>query len=129
MKTPKLETQGNEKRSSGKQGRRKFPFSSREIARPEDRPKVARKKLQRRQCRLHVELMEVESQLAEIKEKIKNMKESLSVVKIEANQSEAQLELLIRTRNKLITRRNKLIDKLLEMKTIETFLMHELGFL
>ncbi|XVE62619.1 hypothetical protein DITRI_Ditri06bG0132800 [Diplodiscus trichospermus] len=121
MEAPKLEMeQGVGERSSGKQGRTNFPFSSWKIARPGDKPKIVGKKMQRHQCRLQVELMELESRLAKMKGEIRDSYESLLAAKIEANQSEAKLE-------QLITIRNTLKDNLLEMKATEAFLMHELG--
>ncbi|XVE62616.1 hypothetical protein DITRI_Ditri06bG0132400 [Diplodiscus trichospermus] len=107
--------------SSRKQSRKKFPFSSRKIANPGGRTKVAvAKKLQRRQCRLQVE--EMETQLAKMKEDIRDWNEFLFAAKIEASKTEANLE-------SIIAARDELINNLLEMKAIETFLMHNLGIL
>ena len=83
-------------------------------------PKVVGKKPQRCQFRLQVELMKTE--LAKMKGEIMDSSESLMAAKIEANQTEAQLELLITTRNEMM-------GNLLEMKATEAFLMHQLGFL
>ncbi|XVE62622.1 hypothetical protein DITRI_Ditri06bG0133300 [Diplodiscus trichospermus] len=121
MRTPKLEMkQVAEERSFGKQGRTKFPFSSREIARPGGRTRVVGKKLQRCQCRIQVELMELESQLVKMEGEMRDSYESLFAAKIEVNQSEVKLE-------QLITTRNMLKDNLLKMRATEAFLMHELG--
>ncbi|XVE62623.1 hypothetical protein DITRI_Ditri06bG0133400 [Diplodiscus trichospermus] len=103
--------------SSGKQGRKRFPFSSRKIASPGGGPKVVGKKLQRRQWRHQVEQME--NQLAKMKEEIRDWNKSLLAAKKEG---EAKLELMIATRNELM-------DNLLEMKVTEAFLMHYIGIL
>ena len=79
--------------------------------------KVVGKKAQRCQCRLQVELMKTE--LAKMKGEIRDSSEWLLAAKIEANQTEAQLELLI-------TIRNETMDNLLEMNATEAFLMHQL---
>ncbi|XVE62617.1 hypothetical protein DITRI_Ditri06bG0132500 [Diplodiscus trichospermus] len=122
MKTPKLEMKkGAGKRSSSrKKGRKNFPFSSSEIGSPGGRPKVVGKKLQRRQCKLQVELMETE--LAKMKGEIRDWNESLLAAEIEASKAEAELELMIATRNELM-------DNLMEMKATEDFLMHNMGIL
>ncbi|XWS58482.1 hypothetical protein CRYUN_Cryun08bG0038000 [Craigia yunnanensis] len=120
MKTPKLMEQRAGKRSPGKQGRKKFPFSSREIANPRSSLKVVGKKPLRCQSRLQLELMKTE--LVKMKGQIMDSSESLLAAKIEADQTEAKLELLITTRNEMM-------DNLLEMKATEAFLMLLLGFL
>ncbi|XVF06541.1 hypothetical protein REPUB_Repub06bG0057900 [Reevesia pubescens] len=94
------------KRSYGKlkQGRKKFPFSSRKIATLGNTSKLS--------------LMKAE--LAKMKVEMRNSAESLMASKIEANQTEAKFK-------RLITTRNELMDNLLEMKAIEAFLMLKLG--
>ncbi|XP_022718960.1 uncharacterized protein LOC111277077 isoform X1 [Durio zibethinus] len=106
------------KRSYRKQGRKKFP--SRESTSPGCRAKVVGKKLHRCQSRLQVVLMQTE--LAKTKVELSESAESLLAAKIEANQAEAKIELLM-------TRRNELMDNFLEMKEAEAFLMLKLGFL
>ncbi|XP_017976133.1 PREDICTED: uncharacterized protein LOC18599918 [Theobroma cacao] len=115
------------KRSYGHQGRKNFPFSSRESRSLGKSPRVVGKKLRLQSRLLQVEVMEAE--LAKMKVLMRDSAESLMAAREAADLSDSEFALLIRRRNELVDNLIRRKNELLTMKGIEAFLMLKLGFL
>ncbi|KAK6243463.1 hypothetical protein QUC31_009872 [Theobroma cacao] len=117
------------KRSYGNQGRKNFPFSSRETSRlvKGECPRVVRKKLRLQSRLLQAEVMEAD--LAKLEVQMRDSAETLMAAREAADLTESEFALLIRRRNGLMDNLMRRKNKFLKMKGIEAFLMLKLGFL
>ncbi|KAK6232834.1 hypothetical protein SCA6_002907 [Theobroma cacao] len=117
------------KRSYGNQGRKNFPFSSRETSSlvKGESPRVVRKKLRLQSRLLQAEVMEAD--LAQLEVQMRDSAETLMAAREAADLTESEFALLIRRRNGLMDNLMRRKNKFLKMKGIEAFLMLKLGFL
>ncbi|XP_017976735.1 PREDICTED: uncharacterized protein LOC18599914 isoform X3 [Theobroma cacao] len=115
------------KRSYGNQGRKNFPFSSRETSSLGESPRVVRKKLRLQSRLLQAKVMEAD--LAKLEVQMRDSAETLMAAREAADLTESEFALLIRRRNGLMDNLMRRKNKFLKMKGIEAFLMLKLGFL
>ncbi|XP_017976734.1 PREDICTED: uncharacterized protein LOC18599914 isoform X2 [Theobroma cacao] len=117
------------KRSYGNQGRKNFPFSSRETSSlvKGESPRVVRKKLRLQSRLLQAKVMEAD--LAKLEVQMRDSAETLMAAREAADLTESEFALLIRRRNGLMDNLMRRKNKFLKMKGIEAFLMLKLGFL